>query len=618
MSAYSEDEVRFILREVLGEEIGGEMYKTGCSISDTLQRATWFDKLIASMRSGTVDDLKEELVWKTDPVDPETFVNDEFFLNKPNALYPVVMDEFVKLNSGEYVEAVMTGGIGSGKTTLAQYTTAYQLYILSCMRDPHATFSLDPASEILFIFQSIHYGTAKMVEYDRFKSLIDSSNYFRRVFTYDKEIRSELKFPSRIILRPVSGMETATIGQNVIGGIIDELNYMAVVTNSKSAVDGGVYDQAISLYNSVARRRRSRFMYRGRTPGILCLVSSRRYPGQFTDTKEEEAKNDPTIYVFDKCTWDIKPESYSGERFPMFIGDETRKCRILEDDEEVEELAEEKLVKWIPVEHKVEFERDPINALREVAGVSTLARYPFIMDTGAIHLAVKKGRKSIFSTDWCDFDRNHMGFRPNRFKDVREPRFAHVDLGLTGDSAGVVVGYVKKFVEMEKGGIVEVLPHICIDGAVEVRPPKGGEIMFWKVRDMFFKLREMGLPISWVTYDSYQSVDSIQLLKNQGFMAGTQSVDIREPYDFMKTALYDQRIEMPDHDLLKKELASLEDNPETGRIDHPPHFSKDVADALAGVVYGLTKRRDIWLRHSVPLNRIPRSVLDQMQTGDEN
>ena len=47
----------------------------------------------------------------------------------------------------------------------------------------------------------------------------------------------------------------------------------------------------------------------------------------------------------------------------------------------------------------------------------------------------------------------------------------------------------------------------------------------------------------------------------------------------------------------------MERDPQTGVIDHPPNFSKDCADAVAGVVYGLTYRREIWARHGVPINR---------------
>ena len=121
-----------------------------------------------------------------------------------------------------------------------------------------------------------------------------------------------------------------------MGGLIDELNYMAVVEKSKVAVDRGTYDQAILVYNSIARRRKSRFMENGKLPGILCLVSSKKYPGQFTDQKMAEAERDPTIFVYDKRVWDIKPDDFGNHGwFQVFAGDMTRKPRLLEKNEEV-------------------------------------------------------------------------------------------------------------------------------------------------------------------------------------------------------------------------------------------------------------------------------------------
>ncbi len=38
------------------------------------------------------------------------------------------------------------------------------------------------------------------------------------------------------------------------------------------------------------------------------------------------------------------------------------------------------------------------------------------------------------------------------------------------------------------------------------------------------------------------------------------------------------------------------------------HNSKDISDALAGVVYGLTMRREIWALHGVSAVTLPRSV----------
>lgn len=41
------------------------------------------------------------------------------------------------------------------------------------------------------------------------------------------------------------------------------------------------------------------------------------------------------------------------------------------------------------------------------------------------------------------------------------------------------------------------------------------------------------------------------------------------------------------------------------------HNSKDIADGLAGVVYGLTVRREIWAMYGIPLMKIP-AVLSTM------
>ena len=89
------------------------------------------------------------------PVDVQTFIESPEFLACGETIYPGVMDVLREINSGQYVEAVLTGAIGTGKTTIALLTTAYQLHVLSCLRDPHAFFKLDPASEIVFAIQSL-------------------------------------------------------------------------------------------------------------------------------------------------------------------------------------------------------------------------------------------------------------------------------------------------------------------------------------------------------------------------------------------------------------------------------------------------------------------------------
>jgi hypothetical protein len=110
----------------------------------------------------------------------------------------------------------------------------------------------------------------------------------------------------------------------------------------------------------------------------------------------------------------------------------------------------------------------------------------------------------------------------------------------------------------------------------------------------------MKINVRWVTYDQYQSADSIQILRQNGFATGLRSMDrTTVPYEILKQAIYDGRVKAPKHSKLQKELIKLEFDAKKNKIDHPPNSSKDISDCLAGVVYGLIMRRDTWARWGV-------------------
>ena len=404
------------------------------------------------------------------PVDVQTFIESADFLACGDAIYPAVMDVLREINSGWYVEAVLTGAIGTGKTTIALLTIAYQLHVLSCLRDPHAFFGLDSASEIVFVLQSLSAQVAKDVAYKRLRELVDKSPYFQRHFPCNARIKSELVFPHGIVVRPLSSRATAAIGSNVMGGILDEVNYMDVVDRSVRSPEGGTYDQALESYNSLVRRRKSRFMTAGgKLPGMLCLVSSKRYPGEFTDQKQIEAQREiiekglSSIYVYDRRLWEIKPVGTYGEaRFRLFLGDNTRKPAILETDAQVTD-ADRHLVMEVPEEFRSEFSRDMLSAIRDIAGSATFAIHPFILNTEAVRSAFGRA-PSILTMSSTDFKSTRPAILPKRIVRPDELRFAHVDLGLSGDSAGVAVGWVPEFVKVQRtGNTLEWMPRVVLD-----------------------------------------------------------------------------------------------------------------------------------------------------------
>lgn len=565
--------------------------------------------------TGESNQLKHAMSVHSYPVDIEEFLFGQRYLRRPkDEMYPAVVEELLGINErggrllNSYTELVATGGIGSAKTTTALYTNAYQLYLLSCYKNPHMTFQMDSTSEILFIFQSMNASLAKEVDFMRFKAICEQSYYFTTVFPFDKRIVSSLNFPNRIQAKPM-GSDGGAIGQNVVGGLIDEVNFMSVIEKSSKAVGGGAYDQARLIYDSVSRRIKTRFIQSGGMAGILCLVSSRNYPGEFTDIKLKEAETDPTIYIYDKCVWDVKPEgTFCGQRFPVFCGDEIRKPKILEFAEDVPE-SDRHLVISVPTEYRKSFERDMIGSMRDIAGRSTMARFPYILNTDAVSDAFGKS-VSILNKQEHDFSSDHtLTFHPKRFRNTNQPRWVHIDLGVSGDAAGIACGYVQGFKNTLNKDQEEVLPDFDFDFVLRVVPPKGDEILFYKIRELLYKLREAGLPIRWVSFDSFQSVDSMQLLKQQGFTVGRISTDITmAPYDFTKNAFYDRRIALPEHTVCQKEFFSLERDQVKRKIDHPPNGSKDCSDGVAGVIHGLTTRREVWGMFGIPMVRIPDSI----------
>jgi len=403
----------------------------------------------------------------------------------------------------------------------------------------------------------------------------------------------------------------------VIAGLLDELNFMAVIESSKLSVDGGEYNQAQVIYNSIARRRKSRFMVKGHVPGMLCLVSSKKYPGEFTDKRIEAAKTDKTIYVYDKRLWEIKdPAAFTGRWFRVFVGDQFRKPRVLEEEETVAEI-DARLVHQVPEEFREEFDSDLMNALRDILGVSTLANRPFMMDREKVSACFGKV-KSILSREATDFQDERVMVQTTLFRELERPRFVHIDLALNQDSAGVACGYVAGFRVMNRGESKELHPIIRYDFVLEVKPPRGGEILFGNIRQLLYAVRNVGLPVKWVTLDSYQSVDTLQILRGQGFVTGQVSMDTSTlPYDVLKQALYDGRIESPVSERALKELLSLEIDEKKGKIDHPPRGSKDLADAMAGVAYGLTMRREVWSDHGVDPSDIPETLRQQIRQAEE-
>lgn len=613
------------------EELEGLLEGDICRLSPD-ERET-FRIMVAEMALGTVDpgqriyDVLGDALYKRPLVDIETFVKDPYYLgNTCDNLYPVLLADLEELFDGDYTEAIWTGGIGTGKTFVASIGVCRVLYELSCMRNPQQAFSLAAGSMLAVVCISVNETLAKKVVFENVGSKIQASPYFQEHFPFQKT-QKEMRFPEHVWLVARATTDNSILGLNTISALMDEGNFM-YRTDGKQALDGsryGVVDQATTLYAGMKRRMKSRFQRGGKLPAKLFIVSSKQTHNDFTAKLIAASAADPHVFVRDYALWDTKPAAhFSPERFWVLVGNEHIPSRILDPGEEIPfrqpgGMPDSCCLVDVPEDFRADFERDLEESIRDLAGIATTAVNPFIQRRSAILGAVDESRAHPFSVLVYDpskpaqfmwdalvekrRERQPDGSFEEAFRPRLDPkavRHVHIDPSLRRDATGFCMSHIsgrKSVLRTAEDGkqFWEDAPVYCVDLVLRIVPPIGGEIVLGELRHLVYSLSAHGFLITKVSLDSWQSTDTIQQLGRKGYSAEVVSVDTTpEPYDNLKAALYEGRVQLYPYPPLTRELEHLQEERRGNRrrIDHPNGGSKDCADAVAGCFFTLSKRID--------------------------
>lgn len=552
------------------------------------------------------------------PVDIETFIDSQEYLGATDLkLWPEVRKAAIEINRDwwkgpkyAYSEAVLAGGTGTGKSELSKITLLYHLHILFCLRTPQEVYGLPKTTSIVFAIQAAKPHVTKKVLYLPMRKMVEDIPFFQKHARLNKLIESEMYFEDKNIRVVPGGSDSDSIlGEAIIGGIIDEINFMNIVLKSKKAEvstgRAGVFDQAQSIHDAMTKRKKGRFTYQGPQIGVICASSSTRFKGDFTDKRIAQVKQfkEKNVYIYRKAQYDVVPQSrFCGEKFRFLVGNDVlQDTRVLEADERVPEGS---LVLEIPIEYREDFLRDPHGSMRDVCGISTSSISPFfkrrfkIME--CVAAGIENGLESFLLQDNVILGVHglpvvrvgHYCQNPSR------PRYVHVDLSISGDRAGIAMLRYDGMMQIErKSGVIEKLPVCTVELAVSVEPDANNEIDAAEIRTWIKVLRDVyGYPIKVVSYDGYQSKESMQQWKKQNMRTGLVSVDrTSTPYKQFRDAINDVRVMMYEQPVLIQELFDLEYDEEKDKVDHPVHGSKDVADAVCGAYTTMVQRRASWI-----------------------
>lgn len=360
-------------------------------------------------------------------------------------------------------------------------------------------------------------------------------------------------------------------------------------------------DYAEAGWSTIHGRIGSRFTdpLNGKHRGLLMAIGQMKKQDGFMARKKKELLKDDDAVVVTMTIWESRGEDYYRDpktgKVNIFYYDINR--RVIVPPLAAQAVKSDQIIE-IPIAYQKDFENDPVKALRDHAGIPPAVEDPFIAATDRVDEAQDKWQERFSDLGYTvDSDTSRPSFHPDFFATDALKRAIHVDIAYAsnGDAMGMCMGHVSEIVDVDG----EIKPYIIIDFLLRIKPSGGQQLMLSDFRQIIYDLRDdMNFKIGVVTYDGFQSVDSVQILKKKRFNTAELSVDKKKgPYEDLRQAIYERRIEFPRYmtylnkgdlektNIVKKELLELQD---VGlKIDHPPNGSKDVADAMAGVVHVL-------------------------------
>jgi len=526
-------------------------------------------------------------IWEEEPVDTRTFF--ETFVKEP--FFPI-QQEFVDAMLGTdpgqwdtgYTEGVALWGKGSGKDRTAAKILTYVCYKLLCMRDPAAYFKWAAAPEYRSRLEDkievanvcINAHLAKAVFFKYFRQMVKNTinpitgkNWFEEQgLNLKKDILTrEIKFPKNITAYSLDSEEYTGEGLNLFFVIFDE-------------IAGFDPAKARELYAALRSTCASRFPQHRK----LLLLSYKRNDTDYMMIRYDEAVYEPKTYRTRAATWEVN------------------KFRKKEDFVD-------------------EYTRDPEGSQRVYECLGSTSEGGYIKFKGRIAEVINAaGRQSPIIGDLWRI----INLRGVQFKEWFKPEpntayFIHVDLAKDkdgkGDACGLAMGHFKRDMPVTlPPSLIEAVKRyenydlsgalgrrelgVVVDLVLQIKAAPGGEIIFDEIREFIKRLKhELKFSIQQVTFDGWQSTDSIQLLRKDGAQAEELSVDRNNSaYDTLKSLIYRGILEAYYHPTLIRELEELIVT-NRGKVDHPDYgsryasaeggvirASKDVADAVAGCI----------------------------------
>lgn len=526
------------------------------------------------------------LGYKKMPVSIEEFIESPYYLGKVygnKQLYPYWKQKLKELFPNPitvaYPIVILTGAIGSGKSTFSKIAALYTMHKLDCVKDVHQALNVAKGKLIKFSFQ---HRTADLA-YADFLSSIDTirseSPYFMTDFSIDEELTMAAE----------GQRANKTIGSDVIFYVLSELNFI---------------DPNVAYYklDQAFKRWDSRFFPVKGWHGCIIVDSSARGDNSITD---EFIKTCPysDIMVVRAAIWEVKAHmGIYGKAgwFQVYAGDAVTSPFIIDDTHKVSNEMDPSRVLTVPEELRPHFIMNMTAALQDQAGWSTSSVGKLIEDPDRVktQFSLPMYSKDIITVDFYNKS-DKLIYQLSRYlKDIPEGKviFPRFDIGLVNDKCGIAITYFDKYLFPSNNLNVKI-PTYKTPLMVALSREPDQETSIYHLFDFIMDLSQL-FEIGEFSADQFASAQLLQDLTREGINTRRISVDrTDQPYIYMKNVSNNHYWQGAANGLALKEYLDL--RVEDGKVDHRKQFddgtpgSKDIMDAVCGSVWSCYNNLEI-------------------------
>lgn len=452
-------------------------------------------------------------------------------------------------------EVIAAWGKGSGKDEMSAIACAYVVYLLLCLRDPQAYFGKPKDDAIDIINVAINAKQAREVFFVKFMNRIKNCKWFQGRY---RSVQDKVIFDKSITVYSGHSEAESQEGYNLILAILDEIS-------------GFPNDTGKEIYNMFKESVVSRFSQEGK----VLLLSFPRSKSDYISQKFNDAVSETNAVEYEytfKRNADLPDDIEANEfiiRWTQWDVISYAKDRVYATKKPSWVVNPTKQI----TDYRDSFDSNYVEAMTKFAVNPPDAAGAFFKDRGKIERAFSKLNKL---NDDGSFDERYQ-------PDPDKLYFIHVDLAHKHDNCVLAMSHVDKWVQPRVGSLYsEVSPHVETDIIKIWQPTTDKNVDFGDVRKFILSLKARGYNIKLVTFDGWQSIDSINFLNEQGIKADRLPVG-KKHYDDLALLIMDDRIEGPDIKLLRDDLLSITIS-DTDKIVRPrtSEGHADVADALVG------------------------------------